>query len=529
MAATLLASAVISSETLPLKKLFPTNTLSASAATTYGKWKYEEITKYTARLVSYTGSETNIIIPEAINNHTVTELGEGLFDSNSTVKSVSIPRGVRAIPSNAFRFCTSLTTVNIPSGVTSIGDEAFRYCTSLVNIYLPSSLKTLGDGAFYICSNLKTVSMPSCEYIYGYAFAGCRQLKSLTLPSNLKYLGEFVFDNDLITSVKFTNTNSSSFSAKKNALKCSTLTNIDVPNANIFGVLLRDRALADCRNLTNVNGSSLVKYTSSRFGPYTKPYIPSDYLSQITKYLASVDEDRIGFFEKYLSADISFIVMDTTCNCKTDGEKIKALHDWVCNKVNYDYLPNGKENHALYNHVDSSAFLRDKTICDGYARAMKLLLDEAGIEAYFTSSDTHAWTIVKLGDYYFHLDACHDDGNGTIYYDHYLKSDSDISRCTSHKNWITSRAASVNYPPSRISTEYIYGVPSCPYSMGDANLDGYVNQKDADLLKSIINGKPISKYYDGTLGDADFDGRLTMNDVYAINDIIKEEANINAS
>ena len=521
MAFSLLSTAVISTDSSPLKKLIPTNTISASAAKTSGNWEYEEITRYTAKITKYTGTESYVLIPESINGHTVKELGKGVFGDNSNIKTVSIPRGISVIPEEAFIRCENLKTVNIPPSVTSIEASAFRG-TAIETIYLPSSLKKLGSGAFYLCSNLKTVNIPSCETIEGRAFMQCPQLTSITLPSNLRYAGEQLFERTPITNIKLTNRDASRFSCAEYAFAGSDLTNMNVPNAEIFGVLLRDKAIRGTRNLMNINGSPLVQFTSSRFGPYTQPYIRSDYYAQIQKYLEKADECRTGFFERYLDAEISYIVMEQTCWCRTDGQKIKALHDWLCRQVDYDWLAPGVENNALCNHVDSSAFFRSKTICDGYARAMKLLLDKAGIEAYFTSSSTHAWVIVKQGDHYFHLDACHDDDPDEIGYDHFLKSDSDIQRCPyGHSSWKVSDARNTNYPISRITLPR-EGTPVCEYSMGDANRDGSVTDADADLIESILNGRPKSRWYDGTLADVDLDGELTRNDVKEIREIAEK-------
>ncbi|MBP5363315.1 MAG: leucine-rich repeat protein [Ruminococcus sp.] len=521
LAFSLLSTAVISTDSSPLKKLIPTNTISASAAKISGNWEYEEISRYTARITRYTGEESYVLIPESINGHTVKELGKKVFAENTCIKTVSIPRGVSVIPKEAFIRCSNLKTVNIPSSVTSIEADAFR-STAIETIYLPSSLKELGSGAFYLCSNLKTVNIPSCEIIKDRAFMQCPQLTSITLPSNLRYAGEQLFERTPITNIKLTNRDASSFSCAEYAFAGWDLTNMNVPNAEIFGVLLRDKAIRGTRNLTNINGSPLVQYTSSRFGPYTCPYIRSDYYYQIQKYLDKADACRTGFFEQYLDAEIGYIVMEQTCWCRTDGQKIKALHDWLCRQVDYDWLAPNVENHALYNHVDSSAFFRNKTICDGYARAMKLLLDRAGIEAYFTTSGTHAWVIVKQGDYYFHLDACHDDDPDGIGYDHFLKSDSDIQRCThGHSSWEVSTAINANYPASRITLPR-EGTPVCEHSMGDANRDGSVNEADAVLIEGILSGRPSSRWFDGTLADADLDGELTQNDADMIREIAEK-------
>ena len=523
LAVSILSTAVVSGDSLPLKKLIPTNTFSASAAKISGSWEYEEITRYTAKLTKYTGSSSNVLIPESIGGRTVKELGNDIFADNASIKTVSIPRGISTIPKRAFLRCDNLKTVNIPPTVTTIEEEAFRG-TAIETIYLPSSLQTLGEAAFYLCRNLKTVNMPSCQSIEDDAFMQCSSLTSIKFPSNLQYLGENIFERTPIENIKLTNSDARSFSTKAGALSSYSLTNIDVPNAEIFGVLLRDRSLKNTRNLLNVNGSQLVQYTSSRFGPYTLPYIRSDYFAKIQENLASVDADRIGFFEQYLDKTISYSVMEATCYCRSDGEKIKAIHDWVCKKVDFDYLPNGKENHALYNHIDSSVFMRDKTVCDGYARAMVLMLNKAGIEAYFTSSNTHAWAIVSYGDHYFHLDACHDDLMDPVSYDHFLKSDtyiSNIGRCskTSHATWEVSTATNANYPASRIDKTFPYGTPRCRYSMGDANRNGVVDFDDVYLIQNVIRYGSSNYFYDGTLADADLDGEITIGDVYAIREI----------
>lgn len=51
------------------------------------------------------------------------------------ITSLSLPDGLTAIPSEAFKGCTGLTTVTIPASVTSIGADAFVGCTSVTDVY----------------------------------------------------------------------------------------------------------------------------------------------------------------------------------------------------------------------------------------------------------------------------------------------------------------------------------------------------------------------------------------------------------
>ena len=104
-------------------------------------------------------------------------------------------------------------------------------------------------------------------------------------------------------------------------------------------------------------------------------------------------------------------------------EKIKALYDYVANKVEYDHDDRSNEG----NHCPSSIFLRDKTVCEGYALGMKLLLDKAGIQNEMVFTDPgkgtgHAWNIVNIDGDWLHIDATWDDEDdgsvvaGTTYF-----------------------------------------------------------------------------------------------------------------
>ena len=56
MALSIVASGVLSTEASVFSKIVPTNTISASAAISYGDWEYEEINSYTAKLTKYNGN-----------------------------------------------------------------------------------------------------------------------------------------------------------------------------------------------------------------------------------------------------------------------------------------------------------------------------------------------------------------------------------------------------------------------------------------------------------------------------------------
>ena len=63
-------------------------------------------------------------------------------------KVVSIPKQVKTINENAFRYNKNISSVQIPDSVTSIGRYAFSEC-SLSIIFIPDSVTEIGKDAFY--------------------------------------------------------------------------------------------------------------------------------------------------------------------------------------------------------------------------------------------------------------------------------------------------------------------------------------------------------------------------------------------
>ena len=89
--------------------------------------KYGITSRTEVIVVDYTGTATEVIIPETVdhstNTYTVTTIGEGAFQ-NKELASIEIPTSVTSIRQRAFSD-NQLTEVTIPSSVESIGYQAF--------------------------------------------------------------------------------------------------------------------------------------------------------------------------------------------------------------------------------------------------------------------------------------------------------------------------------------------------------------------------------------------------------------------
>jgi hypothetical protein len=102
-----------------------------------------------------------------------------------------------------------------------------------------------------------------------------------------------------------------------------------------------------------------------------------------------------------------------------DELKAKLLHDWIVRHCEYEDEENGESVYDYENMVPSSVFLSyamdvrgegiGESVCEGYSKAYTMLLAAAGIESYPIYSNTHEWTLVKIGEKYYQVDVTWDD------------------------------------------------------------------------------------------------------------------------
>ncbi len=166
-------------------------------AETSGDYTYKVLSDGTVQIAGYTGTATEVEIPETIDGKTVTSIGDRAFDRNSTITSVIIPDSVKSIGDYAFCICSNLTSIIIPEGVTSIGKSVFLSCSNLLSVTIPDSMTSIGQEAFADCRKIKSVTIPGNEGIldeWG-AFNACTSLESVTILDGVTSIGEASFAN----------------------------------------------------------------------------------------------------------------------------------------------------------------------------------------------------------------------------------------------------------------------------------------------------------------------------------------------
>lgn len=101
----------------------------------------------------------------------------------------------------------------------------------------------------------------------------------------------------------------------------------------------------------------------------------------------------------------------------TEYQKELALHDAVVARLGYDSRAAADPADYPESFTAYGAFVRKTAVCEGYAKAMKLLLNSAGIESVYVTgtasngseSGPHAWNMVRVGERWYYLDATFDD------------------------------------------------------------------------------------------------------------------------
>lgn len=140
--------------------------------------------------------------------------------------------------------------------------------------------------------------------------------------------------------------------------------------------------------------------------------------------------------EKKLAEDeIYKFVKEQTKNCKTDKDKIKAIHDAIVLGCQYDtknYSYYNEKLHKKYNMATSQAMalhmLLDKTgVCENYSRLFKECCDRLFIPCELVrgeaGSGSHMWNRVYIDGEWYHIDVTFADYLGNKY-----KKPSDIDR-----------------------------------------------------------------------------------------------------
>lgn len=119
-----------------------------------------------------------------------------IFENCKALEKVHLANGIRKVPRNAFKNCSSVADLYIPDTVAEIGEYAFAGCSNLRTIHLPAGIRKISKGMFMECKSLtKCFLADGIEVIEDDAFKGCSTMKKPWIPKNIKTISKTAFDN----------------------------------------------------------------------------------------------------------------------------------------------------------------------------------------------------------------------------------------------------------------------------------------------------------------------------------------------
>lgn len=240
----------------------------------------------------------------------------------------------------------------------------------------------------------------------------------------------------------------------------------------------------------------------------------------ISYYTTSEQETEMDTFAR------NFVGSDAIKKAATPYDKVKAIYDWLCTNVVYDYTNLNSPEYML-KHTAYAAAINHTAVCQGYAVLFYRLALECGIDARVIAGkgkgangwEDHAWNIVKLGGNYYLLDATW-DATKELYqkpakYDWFLKGSESF---TSHNpgteqdtyDYTALGISSTNYDPqTAVSEQY------------DLNGGGFDISDLQYLFEYLSTGKVSSGTIDTTKADVNKDGQVNILDYQALYEAYK--------
>ena len=163
--------------------------------------------------------------------------------------------------------------------------------------------------------------------------------------------------------------------------------------------------------------------------------------------------DEITAIREETSELVRQAVSDIGNPGETDVEIVCTVNHYLCDHNEYppedmNQYPGSMEGFSHESHSAWGLFKEQSAVCEGYARACKLLLDEYGVDNIIIfgegGGEAHAWNMIRVEGAWYHTDVCWNDGSGQEQ-EFLLISDQDIQ--AKEHTWDSSE-----YPASAVQS-----------------------------------------------------------------------------
>ena len=228
----------------------------------------------------------------------------------------------------------------------------------------------------------------------------------------------------------------------------------DITNEEINAIYYRLLNIAEENQFVHNGVPTAGDYACWQYnGIETGAGVDFEYLSSSTLAMTFTVYTGVTYYttpeqEAEETAYLNNVLESLELDSKTEYGKVKAIYDFICSHVTYDF-DNLDDNSYMLKHTSYAALINGTSVCQGYATLFYRMALEAGLDARVitgsgdTSRDSnHAWNIVRLKGLYYNLDATWDAEQSEPNY--FLKG----------QNTFNSHIRDVEYDTAAFHTEY---------------------------------------------------------------------------
>lgn len=217
------------------------------------------------------------------------------------------------------------------------------------------------------------------------------------------------------------------------------------------------------------------------------------------------DTQQVERAEKEQDARISEIVKGAKGNSSSVREQVAYVYNAIIDNTEYRLDTNCDAGNAGHVRTSYGALVKGQSLCEGYARAVKTVLDAMGINSVLVqgnyrapdgSDNLHMWNYVQIDGKWYGVDATAGDGmKGTVDSGKYLLADRSVMDANHKPDGVMSGSGfRFTYPQLTGADEGSEGEEQEPETDtgntdGDTDEDGYEKRFDKEgLLVQYRNG-----------------------------------------
>lgn len=246
------------------------------------------------------------------------------------------------------------------------------------------------------------------------------------------------------------------------------------------------------------------------------------------------NDEEIEKMKAELSAEVSRIVALAGSGASDFGRE-KFFHDYICKNTVYDL-----ETYDNFGDSAYSVLIDGKAICEGYARALKMLLDACGIYNYLVVGNTendegkmegHMWNVVSVDGELYHIDVTWDDADGDlgeIIYLYFNLTDDDIRKDHFDIEPNDNSCSSLKFNYFAVNGLYFSSfnnfkgmISPCADGLNDDLIVEmrFANTADYNAIKTKADNNEFDRaFYDFTVDVARASGKKIISKSYIYND-----------